>query len=139
MALEAQPGEPRNKISPETTNQIIFSIFLATPLYSSDRPCSSPAPIIPLYSSTFDSTLVFPGEGPAKIATYNINGDKDKLYHVLGAALRAKIDILLLQEMHYYKTTHYHVNGKQSAAKRAGWTALHAPATATDHGGELQF
>jgi hypothetical protein len=91
-----------------------------------------PTPKIPRYSPTFDSTLGFPGEGPAKIATYNINGAKDKLYHVLGAASRARIDVLLLQETHYYKTTRYHVNGIQSTAKRAGWTALHAPATAVD-------
>jgi hypothetical protein len=137
MALEAQPGKPRNKISSQTTNQIIFSICPATPLYSSDRPRSSPPPAIPLYTSIFDSTLGFPGEGPAKIATYNINGAKDKLYHVLGAASKAKIDVLLLQETHYYKTTHYHVNGIQFAAKRAGWTALHAPATVTDPRGGL--
>jgi exonuclease III len=51
---------------------------------------------------------------------------------VLGAASRAKIDVLLLQETHYYQSTRFHVNGIQSTAKRAGWTALHAPATATD-------
>jgi exonuclease III len=80
----------------------------------------------------FDSTLGYPGEGPAKIATYNINGAKEKLYQVLAAASRAKIDILLLQETHYYQSTRFHVSGVQSTAKRAGWTALHAPATAAD-------
>eukprot|EP00962_Isochrysis_galbana_P016359 scaffold4672_cov129-Isochrysis_galbana.AAC.7 len=58
------------------------------PLYT--HPCSTP----PL--------LGYPGEGPTKIATYNINGAKDKLFHVLGAAGRARIDVLLLQETHYY-------------------------------------
>jgi exonuclease III len=73
-----------------------------------------------VYSHTFDPTLGFPGEGPVKIATYNINGAKEKLFQVLLAALRAKIDVLLIQETHYYKTTRYHVRGIESTAKRAG-------------------
>jgi hypothetical protein len=51
----------------------------------------SPPKII-VYSHTFDPTLGFAGEGPAKIATYNINGAKEKLFQVLGAASRVKID-----------------------------------------------
>jgi hypothetical protein len=38
----------------------------------------------------------------------------------------------MLQETHYYQTTHYHVKGVENTAKRAGWTAYHAQATATD-------
>jgi len=48
------------------------------------------------------------------------------------AASRARIDVLLLQETHYYASTRFHVSGIQSTAKRAGWIAFHAPATATD-------
>jgi hypothetical protein len=92
-------------------------------------------PKIIVYSHTFDPTLGFPGEGPAKIATYNINGAKEKLYQVLGATRHAQIDVLMLQETHYYQTTHYHVKGVKSTAKRAGWTAYHAQATATDSRG----
>eukprot|EP00962_Isochrysis_galbana_P015115 scaffold4340_cov123-Isochrysis_galbana.AAC.2 len=33
---------------------------------------------------------------------------------------------------HYYASTRFHVSGIQSTAKRAGWIAFHAPATATD-------
>jgi exonuclease III len=91
----------------------------------------SPPKII-VYSHTFDPTLGFTGEGPAKIANHNINGAKEKLFQVLGAALRAKIDVLLIQETHYYKTTRYHVRGVESTAKRAGWIAHHAQATISD-------
>jgi hypothetical protein len=100
--------------------------------YAAHTPNALPPLIIPIYSPTFDSTLGYPGEGPTKIATYNINGAKDKLYHTLGAASRARIDVLLLQETHYYKSTRFHVNGVQLTTKRAGWIALHAPATAAD-------
>jgi hypothetical protein len=85
----------------------------------------------PVYSPVFNPTLGYPGEGPAKIATYNINGARERLFHVLGAATRAKIDVFLLQETHYYESTRYHVSGVQTTAKRAGWIAHHAPATAT--------
>jgi len=91
-----------------------------------------PPTLTPIYSPIFNSTLGYPGEGPSKIATYNINGAKEKLFHVLGAAGRARIDVLLLQETHYYASTRFHVSGIQSTAKRAGWIAFHAPATATD-------
>jgi exonuclease III len=45
----------------------------------------------------------------------------------------------MLQETHYYQTTHYHVKGVENTAKRAGWTAYayHAQATATDLRGGL--
>jgi exonuclease III len=85
-----------------------------------------------VYSHTVDPTLGFPGEGPAKMATYNINGAKEKLFQLLGAASRAKIDVLLIQETHYYKTTRYHGRGIESTAKRAGWIAHHAQATISD-------
>jgi hypothetical protein len=141
---------------PDTTNRIkipimnkqVFFIPLTTPgalgLCRSGKSCAymhakfvpntttlTPPKII-VYSHTFDPTFGFPGEGPAKIATYNINGAKEKLFQVLGAASRAKIDVLLIQETHYYKTTRYHVRALESTAKRAGWIAHHAQATISD-------
>jgi len=95
------------------------------------RPCQAPISQTP-NNNQVRPTLGYPGEGPTKIATYNINGAKEKLFHVLGAAGRARIDVLLLQETHYYASTRFHVSGIQSTAKGAGWIAFHAPATATD-------
>ena len=62
----------------------------------------------PTYSETFDSTLGFPGEGPpCKIMTYNINGSKNKIGSVLARAKAARIDIVLLQETHYYNDSYH--------------------------------
>jgi exonuclease III len=71
----------------------------------------------------FDATLGFPGEGPpVKIATYNINGAKTKLNKALHLARQAKIDALLVQEMHYYEDG-YHAR-VTNLAKHRGWTAF---------------
>eukprot|EP00962_Isochrysis_galbana_P003995 scaffold1112_cov116-Isochrysis_galbana.AAC.48 len=81
-------------------------------------------------SSIFNPTLGYPCEGPAtrsprsrstSTGTGQRQRAKEKLYHVLGAAGRAKIDVLLLQETHYYESTRFrfHVSGVQSTAKRA--------------------
>eukprot|EP00962_Isochrysis_galbana_P031647 scaffold10301_cov121-Isochrysis_galbana.AAC.8 len=51
-------------------------------------PCTLPEhsplhPHTPIYSPMFTPTLGYPGEGPTKIATYNINGAKEKLFRHL--------------------------------------------------------
>ena len=62
----------------------------------------------PNYSEIFDSTMGFPGEGPlCKIMTYNINGSKIKIGSVLARAKAARIDIVLLQETHYYNDSYH--------------------------------
>jgi len=56
--------------------------------YAAHAPHALPPTLIPIYShpsSTPPSYTGYPGEGPAKIATFNINGAKDKLYHVLAS------------------------------------------------------
>jgi hypothetical protein len=59
---------------------------------------------IPVYSYNFDSTLGYPGEGPpTTIISYNINGAKDRLRAVLLDASRARVDAILLQEIHHYQ------------------------------------
>jgi len=75
------------------------------------------------YAYRFDSTKGFPGEGPpVKIVTYNINGAKNKLSTTLFLANQAKIDALLIQEIHYYEDgTHLRV---ANMAKHRGWTAF---------------
>jgi hypothetical protein len=68
----------------------------------SERPLSFET--TPLYSPIFDSTLGFPGEGPqALIASYNINGVKNRPRDVLRAANERNLDALLLQEIHFYQ------------------------------------
>eukprot|EP00962_Isochrysis_galbana_P023645 scaffold7147_cov130-Isochrysis_galbana.AAC.18 len=57
-----------------------------------------------------------------KIVTYNINGAKNKLSTTLFLANQAKIDALLVQEIHYYEDgTHLRV---ANMAKHRGWTAF---------------
>jgi exonuclease III len=60
---------------------------------------------IPVYSYNFDSTLGYPGEGPpTTIISYNINGAKDRLRAVLLLdASRARVDAIILQEVHHYQ------------------------------------
>jgi hypothetical protein len=55
-----------------------------------------------VYAEVFDATLGFPGEGPLIVATYNINGMRGSLAAVFAQAKLARIDILLLQELHFY-------------------------------------
>jgi exonuclease III len=147
VSQESLPGIT-NRIKIPIMNKQVFFIPLTTPgamgfcrngkssaythakFVPNTTTLSPPKTIV--YSHTFDPTLGFPGEGPAKIATYNINAAKEKLLKVLGAASRAKIDVLLILETHYYKTTRYHVRGIESTAKRAGWIAHHAQATISD-------
>eukprot|EP00967_Tisochrysis_lutea_P055759 scaffold70235_cov27-Tisochrysis_lutea.AAC.1 len=53
---------------------------------------------------SYDSTLGYPGEGPVRIASYNVNGTKGgKLAAGLSQARKARVDILLLQELHAYE------------------------------------
>ena len=63
---------------------------------------------------TFDSTLGYPGEGPVVIATYNLNGTKGcRLAAVLSQARKAKVDILMLQELHaFMRTKMGHTSGR---------------------------
>src|SRR6056297_593497 len=72
------------------------------------------------YARVFDATLGFPGEGPLIVATYNINGTRGTLAAVLAQAKQAKIDILLLQELHFYEDGEHGRVG--SLADRQGWT-----------------
>jgi len=74
--------------------------------------------------------LGFPGEGPLIVATYNINGSRGTLAAVLAQAKQAKIDILLLQELHFYEDGEHGRVG--SLADRQGWTLVHSPATRID-------
>ena len=63
---------------------------------------NAPAPQAHLL--TLDSTLGYPGEGPVTIATYNLNGAKGgRLAAVLSQARKARVDILMLQELHAYE------------------------------------
>eukprot|EP00962_Isochrysis_galbana_P039974 scaffold14440_cov143-Isochrysis_galbana.AAC.4 len=73
------------------------------------------------------TTLGFPGEGPLLVATYNINGSRGTLAAVLAQATQAKIDILLLQELHFYEDGEHGRVGP--LADRQGWTLVHSPAT----------
>eukprot|EP00962_Isochrysis_galbana_P051214 scaffold22593_cov117-Isochrysis_galbana.AAC.1 len=83
-----------------------------------------------VYARVFDATLGFPGEGPLIVATYNINGTRGSLAAVLAQAKQAKIDILLLQELHFYEDGEHGRVG--SLADRLGWTLVHSPATRID-------
>jgi exonuclease III len=83
-----------------------------------------------VYAEVFNPTLGYPGEGPFSIATYNINGTRDTLGPVLAQARQAKIDILLLQELHFYVEGDHNTIGAE--AGRRGWTLVHSPATRVD-------
>ena len=75
---------------------------------------------------TFDSTLGFPGEGPVRVATYNINGTKGgKLAAVLSQARKAGVDILLLQELHAYENGSHHRSHR--TATLLGWHWFASP------------
>jgi hypothetical protein len=97
-----------------------------------------PPPIIPyytraraiVYAEVFDAILGFPGEGPLIVATYNINGMRGSLAAVLAQAKLARIDILLLQELHFYDNGEHLRIGP--LADRLGWTLVHSPATRSD-------
>jgi hypothetical protein len=91
----------------------------------------------PIYADTFDSTLGFPGEGPAaKIASYNINGARDKLKAVLIAANANGLDALLLQEIHTYVDGWDTANsGLRSTSLGFGWLPFVSPANANDSKG----
>jgi hypothetical protein len=83
-----------------------------------------------VYSPIFDATLGFSGEGPITVATYNINGSRGSLAAIFAQAKIASIDILLLQELHFYEDgEHLHV-GK--TADKSGWAMVHYPATRLD-------
>jgi exonuclease III len=61
---------------------------------------------------------------------YNINGTRGSLAAVLAQAKQAKIDILLLQELHFYEDGEHGRVG--TLADRLGWTLVHSPATRLD-------
>jgi exonuclease III len=64
------------------------------------------------------------------VATYNINGSRGSLAAIFAQAKIARIDILLLQELHFYEDgEHLHV-GK--TADKSGWAMVHSPATRLD-------
>jgi exonuclease III len=73
----------------------------------------------------FKSTLGYPGEGPAKIVSYNIDGAKTKLASVLSEARRECVDAILLQEIHFYADG-WHSNrlGLSAICNRMGWRAF---------------
>jgi exonuclease III len=83
-----------------------------------------------VYAKVFDPTLGFPGEGPLTVASYNINGTRGSLAAVLAQAKQAKIDILLLQELHFYENGEHLRVGL--TAEKQGWTLVHSPATRLD-------
>jgi hypothetical protein len=72
------------------------------------------------YAEVFDSTLGFPGEGLLTVASYNINGTRGSLAAVLAQAKQAKIDILLLRELHFYENGEHPKVGY--TAEKQGWT-----------------
>lgn len=80
---------------------------------------------------TFDSTLGYPGEGPIVIATYNLNGTKGgRLAAVLSQARKAKVDILMLQELHAYEDGS-HLRAHRTATL-LGWSWFAAPGETED-------
>jgi exonuclease III len=83
-----------------------------------------------VYAEVFDATLGFPGEGPLIVATYNINGTRGSLAAVLARPKLARIDILLLQELHFYDNGEHLRIGP--LADRLGWTLVHSSATRSD-------
>jgi exonuclease III len=64
------------------------------------------------------------------VASYNINGTRGSLAAVLAQAKLARIDILLLQELHFYDNGEHLRIGP--LADRLGWTLVHSPATRSD-------
>jgi exonuclease III len=88
---------------------------------------------IPVYSYNFDSTLGYPGEGPpTTIISYNINGAKDRL--VLLDASRARVDAILLQEVHHYQDGWDTTAGLglTSMCHGLGWIPFLSPGTNAD-------
>ena len=84
-----------------------------------------------IYALTFDSTCGYPGEGPITIVSYNMNGaGHGALGSVLAQARKARVDIILLQELHAYADGR-HLRACMTA-KALGWQMVHAPANATD-------
>jgi exonuclease III len=61
------------------------------------------------------------------VATYNINSMRGSLAAVLAQAKLARIDILLLQELHFYDNGEHLSIGP--LADRLGWTLVHSPTT----------
>ena len=87
--------------------------------------------ILIVYAATFNPTLGYPGEGPLTIVSYNINGTgQGALGSVLAQARKAKVDILLLQELHAYSDGRHH--RICMTAKALGWHMVHAPANPSD-------
>jgi hypothetical protein len=88
----------------------------------------------PQYSTTFDSTLGYPGEGPqALLASYNINGVKNRLREVLRAANENNLDALLLQEVHFYQDGwDRSALGLRSLCRGFRWWVFLAPGSSTD-------
>jgi hypothetical protein len=82
------------------------------------------------YSHVFDGTLGFPCEGLLTVASYNINGTRGSLAAVLAQAKQARLDILLLMELHFYENGEHLRVG--ATADRMGWTMVHSPATRSD-------
>jgi exonuclease III len=54
---------------------------------------------------------------------------------VLSAAKRAKVDVLLLQETHFYENSNFHRVGFENVARYGGWKSYHAPASKHDRRG----
>ena len=89
----------------------------------------------PVYALTFDSTLGYPGEGPpATIVSLNINGAKHKLAGVLDRLARARVDVLLLQEIHYYNDN-WHREPLRALCLAKRWDLFLSPPGPNDTGG----
>jgi hypothetical protein len=81
----------------------------------------------------FDSTLGYPSEGPAKIASYNINGAKNKIQSVLREARREGIDALLLPEINFYAGSwHSSRLGLSAVCNRLGWSVFACHGNSSD-------
>jgi exonuclease III len=103
------------------------------PLYA-PPPTMVPA-YTPVYALTFDSTLGYPGEGPpATIVSLNINGAKHKLAGVLDRLARARVDVLLLQEIHYYNDN-WHREPLRALCLAKRWDLFLSPPGPNDTGG----
>jgi exonuclease III len=62
--------------------------------------------------------------------TYNINGTRGSLAAILAQAKLARIDILILQELHFYESgEHLEI---RAITERLGWMLVYSPATRND-------
>jgi hypothetical protein len=101
---------------------------LYAPALPKQRTALAPS-AIPLYSPRFDSHLGYPGEGPqAFIASYNINGVKQRLREVRASPTRGP----LLSRWTWDRSA----LGLRSLCRGFGWWVFLAPASSSDVKGD---